>query len=89
MDWIARLSQSLWTTTPKNFYHPNQLSIRCVVYSFNSWATVPLSVVVQTHWLNLANSSGGRVVHMKREDREFEFSLQSLVFRQITSITLR
>ena len=28
---IARLSQSLWTTTPKNFYHPNQLSIRCVV----------------------------------------------------------
>ena len=22
---LARLSQSLWTTTPKNFYHPNQL----------------------------------------------------------------
>ena len=28
---LARLSQSLWTTTPKNFYHPNQMSIRCVV----------------------------------------------------------
>ena len=28
---IAWLSQSLWTTTPKNFYHPNQMSIRCVV----------------------------------------------------------
>ena len=28
---IAMLSQSLWTMTPKNFYHPNQMSIKCVV----------------------------------------------------------
>ena len=40
---MARLSQSLWITTPKNFYHPNQLSIRCVVESFNSWWTVLVS----------------------------------------------
>ena len=40
---IARLSQGLWTTTtPKNFYHPNQLSTRCVVESFNFRLTVPL-----------------------------------------------
>ena len=31
---ILRLSQSLWTMKPKNFYHPNQLSTRCVVESF-------------------------------------------------------
>ena len=31
----ARLRQALWTTTPKNFYHPNQFSTRCVVESFN------------------------------------------------------
>ena len=42
------------TTTLQDFYHPNQLSITCVVQSFNSWSTVPLSIVVQTHWLNLA-----------------------------------
>ena len=46
---IAMLSQSLWTTTPKNFYQPNKLSIRCGVYSFNSWSTVPLGVVVQIY----------------------------------------
>ena len=28
---VARLSQTLWTTTMKNFYHPNQLNIKCVV----------------------------------------------------------
>ena len=28
---LARLSQGLWTTKPKNYYHPNQLSIKCVV----------------------------------------------------------
>ena len=28
---IARLSQSLWTTPPTNFYNPNQLSTRCLV----------------------------------------------------------
>ena len=44
---IARISQALWTTKPKNFYHPNQFSIRCIVKSFNSWSTVPLGVVVQ------------------------------------------
>ena len=59
---IARLSQSLWTTTPKNFYHPNQLSIRCVVWSFNSWLSVLLSVVVQIHWLNLLKSSKERQI---------------------------
>ena len=43
------------TTTPKNFYHPNQLSRRCLVESFNSWLAVRLGGVVQTRWLNLAN----------------------------------
>ena len=53
---IARLSQGLWTTTPKNFNHPNRLSTRCVVESFNSRLTIPLlDVVVQKRWLNLAN----------------------------------
>ena len=42
----ARLTQALWTTTPKNFYHPNQFSIRCIVRSFNFWLTVHLGVVV-------------------------------------------
>ena len=28
----------------------------CTVQSFNSWSTVPLGVVVQTHGLNLANN---------------------------------
>ena len=32
---VARLSQTLWTTTPKKLYHLNQLSIRCAVWSFN------------------------------------------------------
>ena len=40
-------------TKNRRFYHPNQFSTRCVVYSFNSWLTVPLCVVVHTHWLNL------------------------------------
>ena len=60
---ITRLSQSLWTRTPKNFYHPSQLSIRCVVQSFNSWSTVPLGVVVQMRWLNLTNRAGSWVFH--------------------------
>ena len=51
---LARLSHSLWTTKPKNFYHPNQLSTRYVVESFNSIFTVPLGVVVQTSRLNFA-----------------------------------
>ena len=47
----ARLSQSLWTTTPKNFYHFNQLSIiRC-----EFWFLIKcLGVAVQMRWLNLA-----------------------------------
>ena len=46
-------------TTPKNFYHPNQLSIRYVISSFNSRSTVPLGVVVQrSHWLSLAIGTG-------------------------------
>ena len=41
---LARLSQGRWTTTPNNIYHPNQLSTRCVVESFDSWLTVRLCV---------------------------------------------
>ena len=51
---LAKLSQHLWTTKPKSFYHPNQLRTICVIESFSSWLTVPLGVVVQTRWLNLA-----------------------------------
>ena len=45
---IVSLSHSLCTTTPKNFYHPNQLSIICENKSFNSWLTV-LSVWLSRH----------------------------------------
>ena len=51
---LARLSQSLWTTTQKSFYHPNQLMIRCIVLFFKFLINLPLSVVIQTHWLYLA-----------------------------------
>ena len=34
---IARLSQGLWTTTPRDFYQTNNLNRKCVVeLSFNS-----------------------------------------------------
>ena len=46
---------------PKSFYHPNQLSTRCVVGSFHSWLTVPLDVVVQTCRLNLAYVKFGKI----------------------------
>ena len=36
-ETLVKLSQGLWTTTLKKFYHPNQLSTRCVIESFNSW----------------------------------------------------
>ena len=51
---LTKLSQALWTTTPKNIYHPYQFSIRCIVKSLNSWSTVPLGVVVKRLWLNLS-----------------------------------
>ena len=52
---IARLSQSLWTTKPKNFYHhSNQLSTICVVRVLI--LDQPLSLGVQRTWLNLAIS---------------------------------
>ena len=44
---LARLSQALWTTRPRDFYHPNQVSIICIVKSFNFWLTVPLRLVIQ------------------------------------------
>ena len=50
---IARLSQRVWTTKPKNFYHPNQLSTTCVIKSY--WLTVLLGVIVQKRWLYLVN----------------------------------
>ena len=43
-----------YVSGPNHFFHPNQFSTRCVVVSFNSWLTVPLAVVVQTRWFNLA-----------------------------------
>ena len=49
----ASLHRLLWTTTPNNFSHPNQLSSWCVVGSFNSWLTGPLRVVAYMHWLNM------------------------------------
>ena len=58
---VSGQSQSLWTTKPKDYYHPNQLSTRCVVESFSSWLTVPpFGVVVHTRWLNLTNICNGR-----------------------------
>ena len=36
---VRLISQGFWTTTPRDFYHPNQLS------------TVLPGVVVQTCWL--------------------------------------
>ena len=58
MKWIkARLSQCLSKAKPKYFYHPNQLSRRCVVKSFNSWLNVLINcVVVKTRWLKLVNN---------------------------------
>ena len=61
---LARLSQGLWTTTPKNFYHPNQHSTRCVLESFNSWLTVRPGVVVRTRWLNLATVDAQRSMYI-------------------------
>ena len=43
------------TTTPRDLYQPNHFSGKSLVNSFNSWLTLPLGVVVQTHWLNLPN----------------------------------
>ena len=40
----SQLSQILRTTKSKYFYHPNQLSIRCVVQTFNSRLTVRISI---------------------------------------------
>ena len=44
---FARFCKDLWTTTPKNFCHPIQFRIKCIlVKSFNCWLTVLLGVVV-------------------------------------------
>ena len=72
------LSQGFWTTTTKNFYHPNKLSTRCMVQSFNSWSIVPFGVAVQTRWLNLATEfqpglGGGEI--RKRIVFPFKFPL--------------
>ena len=53
-DW-----RGYWRQTPSELYLPNQFSIRCIAKSFNSWLTVPLGVVVQMRWINLANNRPG------------------------------
>ena len=45
---LSRLGQSVCTTKPKYFYHPNQISTRFIFNSFNSWLAVPLGVIVHT-----------------------------------------
>ena len=52
MSTLIKLSQGIWTTTPKNFYHPNQLN-KMRSLEFLIPVTLRLGVVVQT--LNLAN----------------------------------
>ena len=71
-DLLGRLSQSLWTTKTKNFYHPNQLSTRCLVESFNSWLTVPLGVVVHKRWLNLPSDKDCCVLKYLMPNKVFD-----------------
>ena len=44
---------ALWTTKPRDFYHPNHLSTGCVLESFNSWSAPSGSYGEQGCWLTL------------------------------------
>ena len=41
-----------WTTKPRDNCHLNHLGIRCVLESFNSWLSMPVSYGMQKAWPN-------------------------------------
>ena len=47
---LRSAQSSLSRYTPKNFYHPNQLNIRYIFKSFNSWLTLLFGDIMQTRW---------------------------------------